>query len=300
MKTPVLFLIFNRVDVTQRVFEEIRKAKPPKLFVAADGPRMDSGEDAIKCEKTRAIIKGVDWKCEVHTLFRDQNLGCRVAVSSAINWFFEQVEEGIVLEDDCLPHPDFFQFCELLLEKYRDDLSVMHISGDNFQQGLVRGDASYYFSRIAHIWGWASWRRAWERYDVDMKDFPEFLRVRPQFFLNRSLEKYWLDHFRRVYKGADTWDFQWSYAVMKSRGFCAMPNVNLISNIGFGNQGTHALDNTNPLSELPISSIGEITHPSTIQFEDEADRYTLEEFPVPSIWSRIIAKIIRTSKKLLT
>src|SRR5512139_3287315 len=165
LKTPVAFIIFNRPDTAERVFAEIAKARPPKLLVVADGPRANRSGEAEKCAATRAIIDRVDWDCEVLTNFSDTNLGCKNRVSSGIDWVFEQVPEAIILEDDCLPHPTFFRFCEELLERYRDDERIGMISGDNFQLGQKRTDASYYFSRYNHIWGWASWRRAWRHYD---------------------------------------------------------------------------------------------------------------------------------------
>jgi hypothetical protein len=171
---------------------------------------------------------------------------------------------------------------------------VMHITGGNFQFGRKRGVASYYFSRIAHIWGWATWRRAWQAYDVDMKDYPQFRSNphRSDFFVNQESEKYWLFYFDRVYKRAGTWDYQWTYAVMKNKGYSIIPNVNLISNIGFGNQATHAEKRTDPVSNIPVASLGEITHPPEIQVNDEADQFTIREaFPTPSLFTRIINKL---------
>jgi len=172
--TPILFLIFNRPDTTQKVFNAIRKAKPKQFFIAADGSPPDREGEIEKCQKSRKIATSVDWDCEVKTLFRDKNLGCKIAISSAIDWFFENVEEGIILEDDCLPHQSFFWFCQELLEYYRNDTRIMHISGDNFQFGRKRGEGSYYFSKYSHVWGWATWRRAWKCFDINMKSFEEF------------------------------------------------------------------------------------------------------------------------------
>src|SRR5258708_3549575 len=173
--TPILFLIFNRPFPTRRVFAEIRKARPAKLFVAADGPRPDKPEDLETCRETREIIKDIDWPCEVQTLFRDKNLGCGVAVSGAITWFFQNVEQGIILEDDCLPDPSFFPFCTELLERYKDDERILLISGNFLQQKnkkfMVK--ASYYGTLIPHLWGWASWRRAWAKYDFNLTKWPE-------------------------------------------------------------------------------------------------------------------------------
>jgi hypothetical protein len=174
IKTPVAFLVFNCPDTTIRVFEEIRCARPPKLLVVADGPRADRPGEADKCQAVRAVIETVDWPCEVLKNYSDVNLGCKIRVSSGLDWVFEQVEEAIILEGDCLPHPTFFRFCEELLETYRDDERIGMISGDNFQFGRKRGDASYYFSRYNHIWGWASWRRAWQHYDRNMAIWPKF------------------------------------------------------------------------------------------------------------------------------
>lgn len=301
MQTPVLFLIFNRPDTTKRVFQAIRQAKPTNLYVAADGPRPGKQDDQKKCLEARNVIESVDWPCEVKTLYRNQNLGCRLAVSSAISWFFDEVEEGIVLEDDCLPHPDFFDFCTLMLATYRKDPRVMHISGDNFQFGRKRGNGSYYFSGIAHIWGWATWRRAWKQYDVDMKDYPHLLKTpnRSTFFLNKESEKYWLFYFDRVYRKAGTWDYQWTYAVMKNRGFCIMPNVNLISNIGFGNQATHAEKKTDRVANMPVEPLGTIIHPSELRIDAEADMFTIREaFPTPKLHVRIGNKIKALLKKI--
>ena len=177
LTTPVAFLIFNRPDTTARVFEAIRQAKPPKLLVVADGPRPDRPDDVEKCKAARAIIDRVDWACEVLTNYSDLNLGCGKRPATGITWVFEQVEEAIIFEDDCLPHPSFFRFCEELLNYYRHDERIMVISGNNFQFGRNRTDDSYYFSRYNHIWGWASWRRAWEYFDYDLKLWPKIGRA---------------------------------------------------------------------------------------------------------------------------
>ena len=262
--TPILFLIFNRPDTTAQVFSAIAKAKPRHLFIAADGSRSDREEEIEKCRETRDIIKRIDWECDVKTLFRDENLGCKVAVSSAITWFFEYVEAGIILEDDCLPSDTFFSFCTELLEKYVDDERVMMISGNNFQDGIRRGDASYYFSRIPHIWGWATWRRAWQLYDVKMSSFPEFLvegsikRVSN----NVDVQNFHLSSFIATYEGRiDTWDYQWQYAIFSCGGLSICPQVNLVSNIGFGFDATHTRSFEDPCAERPINTINGISHP---------------------------------------
>lgn len=277
---PVLFLAFNRPETTRRVFDAIRQARPAQLFIAADGPRQDRPDEIGKCAETRETVSAIDWPCDVKTLFREHNLGCRKAVSSAIDWFFDHVEEGIILEDDCLPHPDFFRFCREMLEFHRDDHRVMHISGTNFQGGIKRGNASYYFSRYAHIWGWATWRRAWRFYDVDMKSFPEFkISDAPrQVFPIRRERKRWLEILEKVYRNDvvfRTWDFQWSYALFKENCLAVTPNVNLVSNIGFGT-GTHA--SNSKYANLPYVSIEEeLTHPDELIPNTEADKMVFNE-----------------------
>ena len=184
LKTPVAFIIFKRPEETQRVFAEIRKVKPPKLLVVADGPRPDKPGEDRQCAAARAIIEQVDWECEVLQNYADRNLGCRLRVSSGLDWVFDTVEEAIIIEDDCLPHPTFFRFAEELLERYRDDSRIMSISGQNVQFGRKRTDYSYYFSRYNHCWSWASWRRAWQYYDVEMKIWP---KIRDSSFLKNIL-----------------------------------------------------------------------------------------------------------------
>lgn len=273
LRTPILFLIFNRPDVTFRVFEEIRKAKPEQLFIAADGPREDKQGETEKCEQARSIVNKVDWPCEVKTLFRSKNMGCRDAVSSAINWFFENVEEGIILEDDCLPDPSFFAFCQTLLEKYRETEQVMHIGGNNHQNGKYKTSASYYFSKYAHIWGWATWRRAWKRYDVRMSDLGNVQKSASfkSYILNNE-HLYWLEIFIQTQKGKiDTWDYQWQYSVWKSNGIAIIPNENLVTNIGFNEDATHTKESS-PFANMKVTGIGtNLIHPETIQRNTVAD-----------------------------
>ena len=242
MRTPVAFLVFNRIDTTEIVFEAIRRARPPKLLVVADGPRKDKPGEFVACEATRAIIGKVDWPCEVLTNFSDMNMGCRQRISSGLNWVFSQVEEAIILEDDCLPSSSFFRFCEELLERHRFDERICMISGDNFQFENSNILDSYYYSRYSHIWGWASWRRSWARYDVNMALYPEF-KSRNLFPSvlgnNRNLIKFWRTILDQTYAGEiDTWDHQLSFANFIQNGLCIMPHVNLVSNIGFGANAT--------------------------------------------------------------
>ncbi len=276
-KTPILFLIFNRPEVTQKVFEEIKKQKPKYLFVAADGPRPNFEEDIEKCKVCREIVlNNIDWDCEVKTLFRDDNLGCGRGVSQAISWFFENVEQGIILEDDCLPHPDFFRYCETLLNKYKDDENVYAISGDNFQSGIQRGNASYFFSKYVFVWGWASWRRAWRNYDFNLTNLDEFKKKDLIRIIDdrKEFKDYWYAIFDKVErKQIDTWDYQWVFAIWNNGGIATVPNMNLISNIGFGNDATHTTGSS-PLSNIPTKDIGIIKHPKKMGVDQIADRYT--------------------------
>jgi len=257
LKTAVLFLIFNRPDTTKEVFEAIRRAKPPKLYVAADGPRADKSGEHEKCEQVRWMATQVDWDCEVKTLFRDKNMGCGEAVSSAITWFFENEEEGIILEDDCLPHQDFFYFCEELLNRYRYDDDVMSIGGTNFLKGIRRGESSYYFSSHFHVWGWASWRRAWIKYDYEAKNMTEErLRViLDRRFISSGEKRLYKNTFNDIkIRKVDTWDYQWFFTHLFSAGLTIIPNVNLVTNIG--PDGTHFSNNyKNPRINLPTRTI---------------------------------------------
>ncbi|OBQ19589.1 MAG: hemolytic protein HlpA-like protein [Anabaena sp. WA113] len=273
-ETPIAFFIFRRPDLTTQVFEAIRQAKPKKLLVVADGPRNES--EAILCQQARAVIETVDWDCEILRNYVDENLGCRKRVSSGLDWVFAQVEEAIVLEDDCLPSPSFFHFCETLLERYRDDERIMHISGNNLQFGQHRTNYSYYFSKYNHIWGWASWKRAWKHYDLEMKTWEEFKisKITNSIHSHSYEQNYWLNIFETVHKGLiDTWDYQWTYACWSQGGLSILPNVNLVSNIGFRDDATHTKGESE-LANLSTEDIYEICHPSFLVRDYTADEYT--------------------------
>lgn len=242
MKTPVALVIFNRPDTTERVFLEIAKARPSKLLIVADGPRVDRPGEIEKCNASRAIIDRVDWPCEVLTNYSEINLGCKNRVSSGIDWVFSQVEEAIILEDDCLPEASFFQFCEEMLERYRYDERIGMISGTNFLNNKIAIDDSYYFSKYMTIWGWATWRRAWKNYDVTIEFWP---KLKDDGFLDSRINSkdersYWYRAFDRVHGGAiDTWDYQWVLCNWIQNRLSIVPSVNLISNIGFRSDATH-------------------------------------------------------------
>ena len=279
LNTAVLFLVFNRLDTAKQVFEAIRQAKPPRLYIAADGARANKEGEAEKVQAVREfIMQNIDWECEVKTLFRDQNLGCKYAVSSAITWFFENEEQGIILEDDCLPSQSFFWFCEELLNRYKGDLRIWHISGDNFQKGMIRGKGSYYFSKFNHIWGWASWANRWKEYDVEIKSYKNFADQSGINDLSESEQekKYWKSIFKDVSNGEiDTWDYQWTYTVWVNSGLSILPNKNLISNVGFGPEATHTTSLDSQHSKIPRQDLNfPLLHPSFIIKRFDADNYT--------------------------
>ncbi len=292
-KTPILFIIFNRPETTTRVFEEIRKIKPEKLYIAADGPRENKPEENKICNEVRKIATRIDWECEVKTLFQKKNLGCKVGVSTAINWFFDNVEQGIILEDDCLPNESFFIFCETMLERYKNEDKIMHISGTNFQFGNTRGEASYYFSQCTNIWGWATWKRAWNKYNSEMDSLEEYIKSKKIFnlFKDRKVAKFWLSLFSHIIKkNIDTWDAQWAYAVIKSEGIAISPNTNLIENIGFGN-GTHTNNKINSILRQKSKNIGEIVFTINIEVDKNADNYLVKKLYLRPLFQRIMDKI---------
>lgn len=243
LKTAVLFLVFNRPHNTAHVFEAIRRTRPPRLYIAADGPRRNRPDDVEKVKAVREyLMSHVDWDCEVKTLLREENLGCKHAVSSAITWFFDNEEMGIILEDDCLPSQSFFRFCEELLERFKEDSRVMKIAGYSLLDGRIEYPFSYYFGHIGFSWGWASWRRAWKHFDLGMSDWPDFkaLAVHRVYPFTKMRNR----TFEQTFQGKiDTWDYQWDYAVAKNHGLSVIPVRSLVRNIGFGKDATHSPEN---------------------------------------------------------
>lgn len=248
MKKPVLFLVFNRPDTTNEVFETIRAYAPSELFIAADGPRPHKEGEKALCEEVRRIVSHVDWPCKVHTLFREENLGCKYAITGALRWFFSQVEEGIVLEDDCLPSGDFFRFCEEMLEKYRSDEKVMHIAGSNNNCGqYFMSDTDYSFSAFTFVWGWASWQRAWRHFEEEMVSYPDYIRENRirEIFPDSSYKRWrFLRIFRKCYEKkpyfTDVWDYLWTFTLFRKNAYGIVPRYNLVSNLGMQG-GSHVM-----------------------------------------------------------
>jgi len=289
-KSAVLFLIFNRPDTTSQVFDEIKAAKPSRLYIAADGPRSNRPEETALCHDTREIVKDIGWKCDVKTLYRPKNLGCKNAMSSAIDWFFENEEEGIILEDDCLPSKSFFYYCDTLLEKYRFDTRIRHIAGSNLQRGKKWGNASVYFTNQTHVWGWASWRRVWKDYDKDLNqynqlDIPEKLS---NIFTDQFVIEEWTKFFTQLKANEiDTWDFQLAFLNFFNNGLSVNPNVNLISNIGFRADATHTLAVDSPYANIPLEELWNIKYPTYILPEKKADFALLSyDFNLKQRWKK--------------
>jgi|AntRauTorckE5430_2_1112549.scaffolds.fasta_scaffold00982_4 hypothetical protein len=263
LNTPILFIVFNRPETTRQVFNQIKKAKPRKLYVAADGPRLTHPKDLDKCERTRRLIEEIDWDCQVEKLFRKKNLGCKRAVSQAINWFFEKEEMGIILEDDCLPVPSFFLYCEQLLIKYKDDESIFSINGCNLGY-TGPNKPSYSFTRFVNMWGWATWKRSAQKVDYEMSEWnknknkytflQENLKNKKPKFNEHKWFLHWLLLFNQINK-IDTWDYQWIYSCLKEKSLCIFPQKNLINNLGFGADATHTVYAEVPLSNLEAFDI---------------------------------------------
>lgn len=268
--TPILLVIFNRPDTTQKVFNRVRQIQPKQLFISADGPRDYKEGEPEKCQQARAIIHQIDWDCEVKTLFRDENLGCRMAVSGGIDWFFEHVEQGIILEDDCLPDLTFFKFCEVVLKRYQHHDKIFQIGGSNLIQPLFEHtDDSYIFSDFSLIWGWATWRRAWQKMDVHMTHFEQFKQSKriKNFVPDRTAQHYLLQKFDDTYhKRNSSWAYAWTFTVLWHRGLTIIPTKNLIQNIGFGATATNTKSKRQTHSQLPTSPITfPLKHPEKIE-----------------------------------
>ena len=276
---PVLLTVWRRPDSTHRALEAIRAARPKRLFIASDGPRNEE-ERALVAETRRLVATGIDWDCEIETLHRERNLGCRLAMAGAIDWFFDHVPAGIILEDDCVPHPDFFPYCAELLERYRDDDRVMHIGGDNSTDLTWDGDDSYRFVRWPQVWGWATWRRAWHHYDRDLAAWTRATAGRSaRSILPDPVDREaWMPTLARLRDRGepDTWDYQWTATIVRLGGLATVPRINLVSNIGFGPGATHTQDPDHPRADRPMGPVLPLRHPDEIRLDAVTDRLLLE------------------------
>lgn len=296
--TPILFIVFNRPDLTKKVFAKIKEIRPKQLFIAADGPRSGNVNDAVKCQEVRDyLLSNIDWQCSLQTLFRSDNLGCGLSCAGAVDWFFEQIEEGIIIEDDCLPDSSFFVFCSEMLDRYRHQEQIMHITGVYSGEPYLN-QYSYYFSRIAHVGAWASWRQAWQRYNFLMKSWPKFKLERQlsNIFYSKVQQKWWDSTFSFMYEeeSKNTWDFQWDYAIFSNFGFTIQPMNNLIDNIGFIKGASHAYDNSSLLIKHRAGCIDfPLKHPTFILVNNEAD-YWKNRYLLKATWFNFgIKKLLR-------
>jgi hypothetical protein len=276
LDTPVLFLTFNRPDTTKQVLEAIRCARPSRIYLASDGPRDSCPGEEEKVLALREYMLGyIDWECEVKTLFREKNLGCKYAVSGAIAWFFKNEEMGIILEDDVLPVHSFFPYCEELLKRYKDDERIFMISGCNLISKRFAPESSYFFSRVTHIWGWAGWRRSWQYYDVEMSPWPDWRdsgKLREFSGGNRIFSHYWKNIFDNVFLGSiDTWDYQLLFACWHRDAYTLLPSKNLTTNIGFGSDATRKWSG---VPEYVLESVAEdiefpLVHPEIVDLRGD-------------------------------
>lgn len=303
-KPALLFLVFNRPNTTERVLKAIKAYRPERLYVACDGPRLGrTGEEEAVLKVRQCIADAVDWPCKMYTLYRDTNLGCKMAVSSALDWFFEQEESGIVLEDDCLPHSDFWRFCTELLHQYAHDDRVFMISGNNFQEGQSVTSDSYYVSALTHIWGWAAWRRSWQKVDLEILGFDDWVHRGglQRLFGSTRWTMAWQKTFNRYREGRyNTWDYPFLFAAWKYNQFALLPSTNLVSNIGFGIEGaTHTVsDMYNSLASIPTAALPfPLKHPVQWQHQQAADLRTLRTkmFPSPArkLWRLLVFNLHR-------
>ena len=298
MKSAVLFIIFRRPDTTKRVFERIREAQPPRLYIAADGPRKDRPDEAEKCSLTRQIVENIDWPCEVHRLYRDENLGCGKGVSSAITWFFEHEEQGIIIEDDILPHIDFFRYCDEMLDRYKDDERIQLIGGRNYLFDGYHSDSSYFLTSFGHIWGWASWRRVWDTYDFDVNNIPKEIYIEK---LYKRLPVKAAKFFQRIYelmqnRMVDTWDYQFAVNRFYFERYSILPFVNMIENIGFDStDATHTTGNNRREIEYRASSPYPLTHPLILVVDPKLEKICMRNsgsYIKPIYW-RFLSRFYR-------
>ena len=311
--TPILLITWKRPEKTKKVLEAIKKIKPIKLYLACDGANDRDNSIQSKVLKNRAILdEEVNWDCEVKKLYSDKNNGCKLGVSKAISWFFDNEKEGIILEDDCVPHNDFFHFCEDMLDKYRFDERIWCISAHNLQKGEVHGDGSYYFSRYSHCWGWATWKRCWDFYDPNIKEWPYIKKNKTlkQILDNNKQIKYWERIFDGLFNHSfpDTWDYQWTLSCFINSGLTIIPNINLIKNIGFDEDATHTIEGKAYTDNYELnqekSGLYPLTHPSLLvrsKFADlNVEHVCYSGYPINSLRGAIrnLKKIYRKIKTI--
>lgn len=292
---PVLLIPFRRPEKIKQLIEALALVRPKNIYILADGPRPGLPEEAKLCAEARRIATNISWPCQIHTHFKETNVGLTPNIVEGIDWFFSQVPMGIILEDDCIPDPTFFTFCAELLDYYKDDARIMHISGNNFQNGTTHGDGSYYFSHYSHSWGWATWRRAWHQYHEAVANFPQYDQSKRinELPFSATAKRFWI----KLLRNTAIWDSRWLYTTWYTGGLCILPNQSLVSNIGFGVDATHTIETT-PQANIPNQALTMINHPREVKVTIEADNYTFQTvFHVP-LWKRLSIKLNSLIKKV--
>ena len=300
IKAPIIFCIFNRPRHVKKSLDAIRKHRPDKIYVVGDGPREFVDTDGDMVNQAREIIKTIDWPCEINTNYSDVNLGCRIRFETGMDWVFSHEDRAIIIEDDVVPNEDFFKFCDILLEKYKDQSNITSITGNNFQDGNIRGTSSYYFSKYSHIWGWATWSRAWKYYDPKLSFWPQWKLSKDwkNQALNSNERKYWEDIFNRINNNAlESWDYSWNGSIWYRKGLTVTPNVNLATNVGMGPDGTHCIYKEDQ-EGIPTQSLGGLSHPDQIIQNKAADKYAFK-FHFGGIQMGYWAFIKKVPKKII-
>lgn len=296
---PILFLIYKDPKITKITFNAIKKIKPSILYIAADGPKAYSKSDLNECNLTRDIIHDIDWDCKLYTKFNPVNFGLKQAVVSAIDWFFLNEEEGIILEYDCLASEDFFFFCEKMLDRYRSDLDIFSITGTNLQGHLIRGDGDYYFSNFFGCWGWATWKRSWLKWSPNLPNFYKFKseNLISNFLISSKMQKRYLYELEKIELGKNTttWSFNFEYIQLINHGLCIVPNANLISNLGFNSNATHIKSSDHPLANIAMAPLKSFKAPSFKMPNINADELQMRKsfyLPLTSIVKYYLRDVI--------
>lgn len=300
MDKPVALFIFKRPELTQKVLNAIRQAQPKQLLVVADGPRRSNQGEEELCIQTRKVIEQVDWPCEVLKNYANENMGLKLRFATGLDWVFSLVEEAIILEDDCLPHHDFFRFCEEMLDRYRDDERIGQICGSNFQFGWRRSEYSYYFSLYNHVWGWASWKRAWKDYDPNLSLWPTVKKNKWLYDLlgDQRLVRYWAGRFDRIYENRqNTWDHQWVFTGWINGRLSVIPSVNLVSNLGYDTLGVHSSTATpDRMQNQPLMPMRfPLNHPPAVIRDAVADLFFATTYKRPRWWNRLRVNSLRNA-----